>query len=69
MIFVRLLNIIEIRGDIMEPITKFYEHYCPAAGKNVTVCEEIVTGKKTCMEHEECCFRSECRNRFITGGE
>lgn len=53
----------------MEPITKFYEHYCPAAGKNVTVCEEIVTGKKTCMEHEECRFRSECRNRFITGGE
>lgn len=53
----------------MDPITKYYEHYCPTLGKNVTVCEEIVTGQKTCMARDECSQRASCRNRFITGRE
>ena len=49
-------------------ITKYYEHYCPAAGKNVTVCEDLVSGERICME-ENCRFTQDCRSRFMQKSE
>ncbi|HIR51965.1 MAG TPA: hypothetical protein IAB39_00980 [Candidatus Onthovicinus excrementipullorum] len=50
------------------PINKFYEHYCPAAEKNVTVREDLVSGERVCME-ENCRFSQDCRSRFIKKSE
>ncbi len=52
----------------MAPINKFYEHYCPAAEKNVTVREDLVSGERVCME-ENCRFSQDCRSRFIKKSE
>ena len=53
----------------MERITRHYEHYCPAAGKNVTICEDLVSGEKVCMERENCPHCTDCRSRFLTKSE
>lgn len=53
----------------MERITRYYEHYCPAAGKNVTVCEDLVSGEKHCTNQEDCPHRPDCKSRFVCGGK